>query len=168
MNILILSRFTPEVLKWSSHSYYYVLIYILAALMSWTRVYTCFIYSRQFNTPLVYKSHSNILREEYLYSYPSNRNLIWVELSSHFSSIVWYALLIFHAYILPAFIVHWSTLILFFLIFFYAFYVFHSNCNSLKRIVFPTYIRQYILTSLYFYLLHLPIYLLYFLLPFVA
>lgn len=71
MNILILSRFTPEVLKWSSHFYYYVLIYILVALMSWTRVYTCFIYSRQFNNPLVYKSHSNILREEYLYSYPS-------------------------------------------------------------------------------------------------
>nr|DAF13233.1 MAG TPA: hypothetical protein [Caudoviricetes sp.]DAI37913.1 MAG TPA: hypothetical protein [Caudoviricetes sp.]DAO05696.1 MAG TPA: hypothetical protein [Caudoviricetes sp.] len=34
MNILILSRFTPEVLKWSSHFYYYVLIYILVALMS--------------------------------------------------------------------------------------------------------------------------------------
>ena len=129
MNILILSRFTPEVLKWSSHSYYYVLIYILVALASWTRVYTCFIYSRQFNNPLVYKSHSNILREEYLYSYPSNRNLIWVELSSHFSSIVWYALLIFHAYILPAFIVHWSTLILFFLIFFYhifQFFFYHA------------------------------------------
>ena len=48
-----------------------LLFYFISVSLFSQKVYTCFIYSRQFNTPLVYKSHSNILREEHLYSYPS-------------------------------------------------------------------------------------------------
>ena len=59
MNILILSRFTPEVLKWSSHSYYYVLIYILADY--WTRTnQASFVYSRHFNTPVTWTFYQHI------------------------------------------------------------------------------------------------------------